>query len=642
MTLILWLFVPTDPLEDIKQENTDKPKEIPTEIPKTHPEPPKDMTPSLVTKQPLQTPSHTKLKESQPTATHSAEVKNYKTFNLTLRNETRSPDGFSRYVYTINNQFPGPEITVNKGDNIRINVTNYIGHPTTIHVHGMIHKEAVYMDGVPYITQCPIQNGSSFILDFKATHPGTYWYYSHYGTQRADGLYGALIVIDPEESKLYNYDDEETILLSDWYHDESAALLKKYKYSNASISDFFEPFPNSGLINGKGIFNCENYENELKNKEKCNSEELKIIEFNFEPQNKTRLRIINTSAITSFYFSIDGHMLQVIEVDGTSTETSNRFHRLLIHVGQRYSIVPTRLPQHNSTSNFYLRVEIIKKSFRSTTPYDMLPTELNAIIRYDDEDDSSLPSTSSWTLQQSSSIFSLVDLNPFDLKPHFHENLPRNTTFFQFDLIIDKIDEYKSMKFKNKGFHENDIEHFYGSINSVQRGASIYNPNKTTNTLRLLLEGKIVKFPLYWNIYTFKIQSTINIILKNDDGFDHVFYLHGHKFWVLGQGEESIPEYSNLNEIDPIKRDTVVVPAFGWTLIKFNIDNPRISTFSNPIVWHQNIGMLGQIVEFPKQIKKSIIPPIEWCKLCNDEINLNVCKEKEIKDSLISDIWDRN
>ncbi|CAI2173688.1 18184_t:CDS:2 [Funneliformis geosporum] len=616
MTLILWLFVPADPsLSETKQvssEITDKSEEIPklhqnlpsihshsnsnseskvnsqdsniipSTFPETHSEPPNEMIPSLVTKQPLHTPSNTKLKELRPTTTNSVKVKNYKTFNLTLRNETRSPDGFSRYVFTINNKFPGPEIIVNKGDNIRLNVTNYIGHPTTIHVHGMIHNKTVYMDGVPYITQCPIQNGSSFIYEFKATNPGTYLYYSHYETQRADGLYGALIVKDPEESKLYNYDDEKTILLSDWYHEESAALLKKYKYNNASISDFFEPVPNSGLINGRGIFNCENYENDPINKERCNFKILEIVGFHFEPHKKTRLRIINTSALTSFYFSIDGHMLQVIEVDGTPTEISSEFHRLPIHVGQRYSIIPTRLSQFNSTSNFYLRVEITKKSFRSTTPYDMLPTEFNAIIRYEDQDDSSLPSTSSWTLQQSSSIFSIIDLKPFDLRPQFHEKLQRNTTFFQFDLIIDKIDEHKSLKFKNKGFNDNDIdnvEQFYGSINSVQRGASLYNPNKTTNT-------------------------------------------HGHKFWVLGQGAESTPKYSNLNDIDPIKRDTVVVPALGWTLIKFNIENPGISTFNNPIVWHKNIGMLGQIIEFPKNIKKSTIPPIEWCKLCRDEINL--------------------
>src|ERR1044071_327188 len=126
--------------------------------------------------------------------------------------------------------------------------------------------------------------------------------------------------------------------------------------------------------------------------------------------------------MSSFYLSIDGHMLQVIEVDGIPSTPSSKFHRLPIHIGQRYSIIPIRLLQYESTSNFYLRAEMMKKSFRSTTPYYMLklfPTELKAIIRYKDDDNTSLPSTLSWTLRQSSSIFPLIDFNPFDLRPSF-------------------------------------------------------------------------------------------------------------------------------------------------------------------------------------------------------------------------------
>ncbi|RIA82636.1 Multicopper oxidase [Glomus cerebriforme] len=687
LSFILWFFVSTDiiidaPLEEIKQDSLkesnlplkdkfgDSPKETsnkdnfnqdlnssPSPISdsnsnlnsqsetnsqnssSSHPIESPSESPKEITKV---IPSNSQFEESQPVTIpppiNPIKIKNYKTFNLTLRNETKSPDGFSRYIYTINNQFPGPEIIVDKGDMIRINVTNYIGHPTTFHVHGMIHKETVYMDGVPYVTQCPIQNGSSFTYEFEATHPGTYWYYSHYETQRADGLYGSLIVKDSEESKYYNYDDEKTILLSDWYHDESLMLLKNYQYS--SNSSIFEPVPNSGLINGKGIFDCVKYDDDPIKKEKCNSESLIIEEIYFEPHKKNRIRVINTSAMTSFYLSIDGHMLQVIEVDGTPTIPSSKFHRLPIHVGQRYSIIPIRLPQHESTSNFYLRAEIIKKLFRSTTPYymlDSLPLELKAIIRYNDkENNTSLPSTLSWTLQQTSLIFPLIDLNPLDLKSYFQENLPQNMTFYQFDLVIDKFNEQKSLKFSHKGFDDNDIdnlEYFYGSINSVQRGASIYNPNENTNTLRLLLEGRMKSFPLYLNIYVFKRRLNIDFLLNNYDDFDQVFYLHGHKFWVLGQGTNSSPNYSDLNYVNPIKRDTVVVPSLGWTLIKFNIDNPGIWTFSNPIVWHQNIGMLSQIIELPKEIKNfSTTPPIEWCKLCNDE-NDKVCQKKDINNN---------
>jgi hypothetical protein len=217
LSLILWFFAVTElmvidvPVEETKQSSlketkipledtvNDRPKKEPDEIgfnhdsnstpslPTSHsnsnlnpqPEVNPQNSNSIPTEPPEKiiesTPSSPQFEESQTETTKPIKIKNYKTFDFILRNETKSPDGFFRNIYTINNQFPGPEIIVDKGDTIRINITNYIGQPTTIHVHGMIHKEMVYMDGVPYITQCPIQNGSSYIYEFEATHPGTYW-----------------------------------------------------------------------------------------------------------------------------------------------------------------------------------------------------------------------------------------------------------------------------------------------------------------------------------------------------------------------------------------------------------------------------------------------------------------------------------
>lgn len=37
------------------------------------------------------------------------------------------------------------------------------------------------MDGVPFITQCPIQPGTSFTYRFKVVKDGTHFYHSHSG-----------------------------------------------------------------------------------------------------------------------------------------------------------------------------------------------------------------------------------------------------------------------------------------------------------------------------------------------------------------------------------------------------------------------------------------------------------------------------
>lgn len=52
---------------------------------------------------------------------------------------------------------------------------------TTMHWHGLHHHRTPYMDGVPYISQCPIPPGSSFRYDYIATEIGTHFWHSHIG-----------------------------------------------------------------------------------------------------------------------------------------------------------------------------------------------------------------------------------------------------------------------------------------------------------------------------------------------------------------------------------------------------------------------------------------------------------------------------
>ena len=56
------------------------------------------------------------------------------------------------------------------------------------------------MDGVSQVTQCPIGPQSTFSYNYTASPSGTFWYHSHSGAQRTDGLFGALIVKEREET----------------------------------------------------------------------------------------------------------------------------------------------------------------------------------------------------------------------------------------------------------------------------------------------------------------------------------------------------------------------------------------------------------------------------------------------------------
>ena len=111
-----------------------------------------------------------------------------------------------------NEQVPGPQIRVHRGDTVRIELTNHLMQPTTIHWHGVTVPNA--MDGVPYVTQDPVMPGETFTYQFKVVDPpGTYLYHSHLNSteQVGDGLYGAFIV----EPRRASWDIEYTEIVND-------------------------------------------------------------------------------------------------------------------------------------------------------------------------------------------------------------------------------------------------------------------------------------------------------------------------------------------------------------------------------------------------------------------------------------------
>jgi FtsP/CotA-like multicopper oxidase with cupredoxin domain len=95
----------------------------------------------------------------------------------------------------INDQIPGPLVTVHPGDKVRFFVQNQMDQPFVMHFHGLTVPND--MDGVPYVTQDPIMPGASFTYEFTIQDPpGMYAYHSHFNSaeQVGNGLYGPLIV----------------------------------------------------------------------------------------------------------------------------------------------------------------------------------------------------------------------------------------------------------------------------------------------------------------------------------------------------------------------------------------------------------------------------------------------------------------
>ena len=124
-------------------------------------------------------------------------------------------------VWAFDGTVPGPEIRVRQGQKLRITVENRLVEETTVHWHGIRTPNS--MDGVPHLTQKPIEPGGKFIYEFDAPDAGTFWYHPHQRSfeQVGRGLYGPLIV---EEAEPIRVDRDVTWVLDDWRLTRSAAI----------------------------------------------------------------------------------------------------------------------------------------------------------------------------------------------------------------------------------------------------------------------------------------------------------------------------------------------------------------------------------------------------------------------------------
>jgi manganese oxidase len=100
---------------------------------------------------------------------------------------------------------PGPPLLLTRGEAVTIIVENRLSVPTTVHWHGM-ELESVF-DGVAGWGGFPTHRaplvgpGESFMVTFTPPRAGTYIYHTHMDemNQVADGLYGAMLVLEPGE-----------------------------------------------------------------------------------------------------------------------------------------------------------------------------------------------------------------------------------------------------------------------------------------------------------------------------------------------------------------------------------------------------------------------------------------------------------
>ncbi len=124
-------------------------------------------------------------------------------------------------VWAYNGTVPGPVLRARQGDRLRVRVENRLDEPTTVHWHGIRLPNA--MDGVPVLTQPPIEPGGSFVYEFTLPDAGTYFYHPHQRTyeQMGRGLAGALLVGERAPPEV---DRDVLWVLGDWRLNADASI----------------------------------------------------------------------------------------------------------------------------------------------------------------------------------------------------------------------------------------------------------------------------------------------------------------------------------------------------------------------------------------------------------------------------------
>ncbi|DBA96798.1 TPA: hypothetical protein ACH3X3_012965 [Trebouxia sp. C0006] len=640
------------------------------------------------------------------------------TWHVTL--SSQAPDCFQRSVILVNGSFQ-PTLEVVQGDFLKVNVINDIpadfpsaADGISIHWHGFSMRGNEWYDGTGHIAQCPILPGANFTYYFQVNEAaGSYLWHDHSGSNKADGLQGALIV-HAKGPEPWTYDEERTLFLTDWFHGEANALLFALNRPFVPASQTpatgqwnWVGLPQAILINGKGFYgDCDligglsvgagvaeanpscNVTTAVISPGKsvqqpwaspgnpgCSHENITVT------AGKTyRVRIINGGSLLYQTVCFEGHNVTIIAGDATPTEPISFGPCVDINSGQRYDVL---LTANATVGNYWVTAQ---PQYRMGSPNGF------AVLQYEGADETlGLPATPTpqpgavapWTEPQAAMVVtaaSLVNLssssNASGLEPVVTAAAlalaaPLNSTTLQVPQkatrtitqvvtqpILNSTGQLRwamnniansntppceaplSLVYSDNNYFTN-MAAASGTSGTVDE--NLQSVNKSSPLTVFLDDGSTP--PVYpstgQHIINLDIGDVVDVIMTNEpgDSFNgdltaagmpggpaarntteqHPFHLHGHHFWVLGSGfgpyNSSVE--ATLNLVNPMYRDTQILPEGGWTVIRFVADNPGLWFYHCHIIWHQ---LIGQGLIFAEGLDQIGTPPAELAE-CSQQCN---------------------
>jgi L-ascorbate oxidase len=511
----------------------------------------------------------------------------------------------------------------------------------TVHWHGIHQIDSPWSDGAAFVTNCPIPGGSSFEYEFIVDQPGTFYYHIHTGSLSAEGAYGFLIVNEVNQSEFpHKYDDELLVLLSDWYHIPARSISAGLQYN-----PFLWPGTGSAiLINGVGasrecsLSGNPTVINTLYSDGSSHSSSYscrgKQASLHVQHGKTYLMRVLNAASLSFFRFAIEEHNFRIVGI-GSSLVRAFESDQIALGPGQRVEII---VSADRSPRTYAMKIESDWRGSEAGPPGIAV-----ASIVYDEKE----------TLISNISVDR--SLLPWDYWNNVLRAIPSDNVQCPVQLIPDTEleltlqQQYVDRKF-GRGFKP--PIRTAGMPNAKMAWTLINNSALSLPSTPYLLRAfESSKRPGYdstlWRGSTpirLSKGSVVDVIIQNSVAGNgvceqHPWHLHGHDFWLIGQGPgkfNSSKDRSRFNFVDPPRMDTVVgypsqygrqrgndaafesgqwMDPCGWIAIRFVASNPGMWLFHCHVDWHMEMGM-GIVIDVDSETIRSGPPP--GYHLCGD------------------------
>jgi len=534
-------------------------------------------------------------------------------YDLYVKDTMVNFTGKEKRAIAVNGQIPMPTLTFTEGDTAEIYVHNLLNETTSLHWHGLMlpNKE----DGVPNLTQMPIEPNTTHRYRFPIIQNGTHWYHSHSGLQEQIGMYGNFVMLKKQTDPTFRKGIDDLpaipIVLSEWtdYKPENVHRMLH------NASDWFAIKKNTVQSYGEAI-DAGHFKTKIKNEWKrmlamdvsdiyydnilingrSNTDVNGIDGKQLKAGDKVRLRISNGGASSYFWLTYAGGKITVVANDGNDV-VPIEVDRLLIAVSETYDVVVT-IPAENTAFEFLVTTED-----RTNSASYYIGNGIKQLVM-------PLPRLKYFEgMKMMNGMMTMNgELNDMGMKMSLN----------QMDMNVVMYPEITGDKKKKPAHNMGDMNMTEDHYNSNKLSdittlnyAMLQSPTKTNlpkdapvKELRFELSGNMNRY--VWSLNNkviseadkilIKKGENVRIVLYNGSMMRHPMHLHGHDFRLLnGQGD--FAPLKNVVDIMPMETDTLV----------FNANAEGDWFFHCHVLYHMMSGM-GRVFSYENQAANPLIP----------------------------------